>query len=214
MVDELRPPPPDDLNPYAAPRAAIGATASDFGLGDYEAESIRRAHLIHETNIKALGSLAILGGIFLTIVTLGAVVNRIWFGLPAARRPIPIGTMIFYGLYGLFGIALGVGLRRLQPWARWTLVVLMVFNLISTIAGLTIAFAHNANLATAGPLGCATAFVLAFNGFILYLLLAPKATLIFSPQYKEILAKTPHIRYRTSLWIKIAVAVFIVLIGF
>ena len=46
-------------------------------------------------------------------------------------------------------------------------------------------------------------------GYILYLMLSEKGSVVFSPAYKEIIARTPHIKYRTSLILKIALAVFV-----
>ena len=50
-------------------------------------------------------------------------------------------------------------------------------------------------------------------GYILYLLLSPKGSVVFSPAYKEIIAQTPHIKYRTSLILKIVLVLFVSLIG-
>ena len=33
--------------------------------------------------------------------------------------------------------------------------------------------------------------------------------MVFSPAYKEIIARTPHIKYRTSLILKIALVIFV-----
>ena len=34
--------------------------------------------------------------------------------------------------------------------------------------------------------------------YILYLLLSSKGAMVFSTEYKEIIARTPHVKYRTS----------------
>ena len=48
------------------------------------------------------------------------------------------------------------------------------------------------------------------SGYFLYLLLSKKGTVIFSPQYKQIIAATPHIKYKTS---KIVIALLLILIA-
>ena len=52
----------------------------------------------------------------------------------------------------------------------------------------------------------------AILGYILYLLLSAKATTIFSAEYKTIIAQTPHIKYRTSLVVKIVLVLFVAVI--
>jgi hypothetical protein len=211
MVDELRPPPPDDLsNPYAAPQAEIGTTAWDFGLGDDEAEYIRRTHLNHEANIKSIGSLIILGGIFLT---LGAVLIVSGVGNnPGATTPLPTWVATLYGILGPVSIVLGVGLQRLQPWARWTQVVLAVLGMLGGVVNTIVTIRTQPQLSEL--IGCFAVVGFLINGCYLYLLLSPKATMIFSSQYKEIIAKTPHIRCRTSLLVKIFVGLFLFLVAF
>jgi hypothetical protein len=47
---------------------------------------------------------------------------------------------------------------------------------------------------------------------MLCLLVSSKASTIFSPEYKAIIAQTPHIKYRTSLMLKIVLALFVAII--
>lgn len=53
---------------------------------------------------------------------------------------------------------------------------------------------------------------------ILYLLLSEKGRMVFSPEYKAVIAATPHVRYRTSLvnWVLLFVflAVLVGLVAF
>jgi hypothetical protein len=41
-------------------------------------------------------------------------------------------------------------------------------------------------------------------GYILYLLLSPKGAVVFSRPTREIIARTPHVKYRTSPILKVA----------
>ena len=45
--------------------------------------------------------------------------------------------------------------------------------------------------------------------YMLYLLLSKKGTMVFSPEYKEIIAQTPHMKYKTSpvVWIALGLIV-------
>ncbi|MBN2296713.1 MAG: hypothetical protein JXM70_30080 [Pirellulales bacterium] len=47
------------------------------------------------------------------------------------------------------------------------------------------------------------------HAYILYLMLSRKATVVFSPKYREIIARTPHIKYKTSLAVKIILGIFL-----
>ena len=53
------------------------------------------------------------------------------------------------------------------------------------------------------------------NGYILYLLLSKKGRTIFSAGYQDVIAATPHVKYRTSIvvWIFLALLVGLILLG-
>ena len=38
--------------------------------------------------------------------------------------------------------------------------------------------------------------------YVIYLLVSPKAAVVFSPEYQEVTKATPHIKYRTSCLLK------------
>ena len=48
--------------------------------------------------------------------------------------------------------------------------------------------------------------------YMLYLLLSKKGTMVFSPEYKEIIAQTPHMKYKTSpvVWIALGLIVAVI----
>jgi hypothetical protein len=46
-------------------------------------------------------------------------------------------------------------------------------------------------------------------GYILYLLLSPKGSMVFSPEYWEAIERTPHIKYKTSWLLKGCLILFI-----
>jgi hypothetical protein len=100
-------------------------------------------------------------------------------------------------LVALFLLALAVGqflagsgVRALRPWGR------IVGGVISGIGLLGF------------PIGTL------INGYILYLLLSKKGRTIFAPQYQQVIAATPHVRYRTSIVVWIFLALLIAVMAF
>ena len=51
------------------------------------------------------------------------------------------------------------------------------------------------------------------NAYILYLFLSKKGRTIYSPEYQEVIAATPHVKYRTSIVVWILLALVVVLIA-
>jgi hypothetical protein len=149
---------------------------------DSEVEAIRRKHLSHEASVKSVGSLYLLGGLlglFVLVMLLGTTMSGPGIGA--------VGLLTLMVMFTLIGVQLATayGLNKLQPWARITSGVLSAIGL----AGFPI-----------GTLIC---------GYILYLLFSAKGTMVFSEEYRRVIEQTPHIKYKTSIvmWI----ALFLVL---
>jgi hypothetical protein len=53
------------------------------------------------------------------------------------------------------------------------------------------------------------------NAYILYLFLSKKGRTVFSPEYQDVIAATPHVKYRTSIivWILLALVGALVVVG-
>ncbi|SMP61862.1 hypothetical protein SAMN06265222_107176 [Neorhodopirellula lusitana] len=83
-----------------------------------------------------------------------------------------------------FGTA--IGLYALRPWSRVSAVILSLLGLL------------------AFPIGTL------FSVYFLYLLLCQKGTVVFSEHYKEVIAATPQVRYKTS---KVVWGVLILFLG-
>jgi len=200
----------DESNPYAPPATAIDVEPVDLiPAGDLtSAEAVRQAHLRHETSVKSIGRLHYLGAFIGLLAACGIIITALTFGFPggAMRRGVMVGTGVFYLATGGLQLAIGIGLTRLQPWARWTDVVLTALGLIFYgLGGLMNVFVR----------GQASALVGLFVGslilgYILYLLLSAKSSTIFSAEYKTIIAQTPHIKYRMSPVLKIFLVLLIV----
>ena len=163
------------------PYAPPKARVEDVVQSTSDADAIRREFLKHETSVRSIGTLYYLAGGLLCIsaLFLGYVYLKV-----QNQVPVMIITPI-YVLLGVLSILLGRGIKSLRPWARTTAVVLACVGLLGV------------------PLGTA------INGYILYLLLSKKGKRIFEPDYAEIIAATPHIKYRGSLltWILLAIAI-------
>ena len=77
-------------------------------------------------------------------------------------------------LLGAGVIVVGVGIRRLRRWVRIPVGVLSGLGLLAVPIGTLI------------------------NGYALYLVFGRKGQVVFSPDYQEIVERTPHLRRRTS----------------
>ena len=94
-------------NPYAAPTARVDDVAANP-----EAEAIRRAHIGHETSIRAVGLLYYLGGVLGLVTAVSPVLVGVPMELPSA---IPMLLLAVLAVGTLFA---GWGVRALRPWAR------------------------------------------------------------------------------------------------
>jgi hypothetical protein len=159
------------MNARANPYAPPQATVADLNVVGSEAEAIRQEHIKHEASIRSVGVLYYLGGGFMLLGALALI------GLLGTSQDTPFlyGMGLAYLALGGLSIALGRGIRAYRPWARTTGIVLAAIGLLGFPIGTLI------------------------NGYILYLFLAQKGKRIFEPDYPDIVAATPHIKYRTSL---------------
>jgi hypothetical protein len=204
--------PLDDDNPFAPPRSVIGPRAAEIDFeADDQADLIRRHHLSHEASIRSLGLLCYFGaafGTFFAVVGALAALGVVRGNPPPpgssaefTRVMIWIGSAV-WAIAAVVNFALGFGLRRLQVWSRWTGVVLTVLSLLySLFAGLVVLAVLGADRSL--PVLIALFFAIAIQAYVFYLLVAPKAGVVFSGEYRLIIKKTPHITIRTSLIVKI-----------
>ncbi len=102
----------------------------------------------------------------------------------------PVAMMLLVAAVGAGQIAVGYGLRRLRSWARIPTIVFSVLGLIAIPIGTLISI------------------------YVLWLLLAKKGRTLFSPEYQAVVARTPHVKYRTSIVVWIVLALFAGLFAF
>jgi hypothetical protein len=202
---------PDEqpINPYAAPEAPIGEPLSDLSPELAEAEATRRKYLSHEASVKSIGSLCILGGVFQSLALVFWVVQ---LASGAQSGPGPFGVLGFNAAFAALYFGLGIGLIRLQNWARWVAAIL-------TGLGLLVMLAMFGLFGVAGPGGETAPMMIGvvvgvlIYGYILYLLISRKGSVVFSPEYRRVMEMTPHIKYKTSCVVKGFLGLVFVLIA-
>lgn len=173
--------------PAAIQRLQEGV-ASPFG----DADAVRNEHLKHEASIQSVGSLYYIGGAVVVFVSFALLIA----GLAADRNgpESSIGMLLggaFMGFLGAIQLWTAHGLRRLKPSARVPATLLSCLGLLGFPVGTLI------------------------NGYILYLLHSKKGRTVMSAEYAQVIAQTPHIKYKTSLivWIFLGLVVALVVFG-
>jgi len=163
-----------DNNPYQTPDVIeIAASPAE------DAEAIRREHIKHEAQVKSIGGLYCLGAFFML------------FGAAGVVTRYDQRSLIFSLLYVLLivlQLILGVGLRRLKPWARIGGIALSAVGLF------------------AFPTGTIISLV------VLLMLASKKSGVVFSKDYQAVIAATPHVKYKTSKVVWIALGLFVLVI--
>ena len=179
----MQPPP----NPYAPPIAQDVASASGPNA---EHEAIRRAHLSSETNIKAIGSLAILGAVFQLLGSLALMTSA------PVEAVVRIVAAVGVGASGLW-------LRDLKPLGRTIYSVMLALGVLSTLATVALATSSHEAMPVAG-------FTIVIGGLFLWVLWNAKANVVFSEHYRQVvIPATPYVKYKTS---KVAIAVLVLLL--
>jgi hypothetical protein len=173
----------NEINPYAAPETYNEPVLA----GDNAAEQIRRAHINHEASVKSIGTLYLIGGIITLLGVCGLLVMVI--SQPGNVGIIELGLTMVYAGVSVLMLALSYGLYKLQPWTR----------IVGSI------------LAGIGLLGFPIGTLI--NGYILWLLLSKKGSMVFSPEYKQIILATPHVKYKTSIVVWILLGLIVLLLA-
>lgn len=156
-------------------------------VSDTEYERIRKEHIKHEASVKSVGFLYFLGAGFLALM--GVIALLATTGTSANRPEFGMTMGVMFIAVAGVQVWAGFGLRQLKSWARIPAGVLSGLGLL------------------AFPLGTL------INGYILYLLFCKKGTMVFSEQYQQVIAETPHIKYRTSIVVWVLVGLLVVLLA-
>ena len=148
-----------------------------------EFEQIRRSHLNSEVNIKGLGLLYLISGL---LATIGIVTNATSDQAEPGSAEA-IGYLVGTILLPLCFLILGYGLHKLTAIARIIAGILSTFGLFAV------------------PVGTAISILL------LYILFCKKGRFVTTPAYKQIIARTPHIKRKASIvvWVFLALLLLI-----
>lgn len=157
-----------EANPYAAP---VTTVAGEVPLLN-DPEEIRRAHIAHEASVKSVGTLYLFGAIvlaFWTVFNAYALIANIAYAKESAWS-----LVAFLAVLTVLQFWLGLGLRKLKRPARAIGAIFSAIGLIGIPIGTII------------------------SAYILYLLMSKKGNMVFSPEYQQVIAQTPHVKYKTS----------------
>lgn len=164
---------------------AVTEVAAPLVSGDLR--EIREKHIKHEASIKAVGFLCLLGGVLLLGSFAFAGIETIAAGSLVESPGI---RLLFEIAFGTLQLISGIGLRQLQGWSRIPAAIVAAVAMTNLLIGTVIGI------------------------YILYLLFSPKGSKILSAEYREIVALTPDIRYRTPRWFWILIlAVILIFAG-
>ena len=148
------------------------------------AEAIRKAHISHEASVKSVGVLFLLGGVIVTLAGFGIMLDE------DGPTPVSIGVGSILLLLAAWQFWTGLGLRKLKPSARIPTAILSGIGLIGFPVGTII------------------------NGYIMYLVLCKKGATVLSVDYKQVIAQTPHVKYKTSIIVLILLGILIAALVF
>jgi hypothetical protein len=183
-----------DQNPYAVEASTYLAPQE---LTDVE--SIRKRYLGHEASVKSIGTLYLIGGVFSLLISTLYIIAGIRsfgdpgpneFGGPTLVLLVALAVGAGFLSLGVLQIWSGIGVRKLRPAARIGATVISAIGLLGFPIGTLI------------------------SAYFLYLLLSQKGSYVFSDAYKQVIAQTPHMRYKTSIltWIVVILLVTLVLL--
>lgn len=150
-----------------------------------EVDKIRKDHLNHEASIKSIGILYLLSGPIFVVLGILPVFGGVSVDV------LEVVLSITFVVLGLAQIWTGEKLRKLSSRARIPAAIFAGIGLLGF------------------PLGTIVGI------YFLYLLLGKKGRMVLSEPYREVIAATPHIRYKTSIvvWILLALLVVAVVVG-
>ena len=100
-----------------------------------------------------------------------------------------LATGVALLIVGILQFVVGFEIRKLKSWARIAAGIMSGIGLLGFPVGTVI------------------------NAYILFLLFGKKGQMVFSTDYKEIMAATPHIKYKTSKWVWIILIFVVLFIG-
>jgi len=158
----------ESFNPYAAPLVAP-ETFDPFQQDDMR---IRQQFLGCESNVRSIGGVMILGGLILAIVF--GFLSVIYF---SRGDNVNLALAAFFGVLASLGFAqliVGIKVGSFRPRPRVGAII---------FCGLWLLFI---------PFGTI------IGGACLWYLLRPAAKYVFTPEYRDVIQRTPQVHFQTS----------------
>ena len=162
----------------------FAAPESDFNAAPASTSDLAHAERIRNEHIGAEASVRSIG----TLYFITSFLILTFFGITIVltlidSSSVPMGPSegVILLLIGFAQFFLGRGLRNLKNWARITAAILSIPGILNPIIWL-----------------------------ILYCLLNKKAVYVCTPEYAQIREMTPHIKYKTSIVVKILLGLLLV----
>ncbi|TWT79419.1 hypothetical protein CA13_08190 [Planctomycetes bacterium CA13] len=180
-------------NPYSPPSG--GGMAGPVAAGNNDAERTRNQYLSHEASMKGIGLLYLLGSVLLLFMGVLTLIGGIATLAAGGKNPeagvIIMVLSVFYLGFGALQLFVGRGLRRMQEWARITAGVLTIPGLLGI------------------PIGTLV------SAYFLYIFFSEKGKYVCSDHYRQVVAATPHIKYKThpAVWAVLIVLVLVIVFG-
>lgn len=156
-----------DFNSYSPPQ-------EPRIVDDSLPEAIRLAHIKHESDIKAVGSLYAFFGVImaLSLLTMG------WRMVLGGYTKVDLFNGLWLSLAASLALGLGGGLQNLASWVRIPAVIISI--LLGILSVVTIV----------GPF---------MNGYVIWLLLSQKGQTVMAPGYQKIVKQTSDMKHPSSV---------------
>lgn len=198
--------PGDESNPFSRPEViSKSAVANPYAPTSFVSETdglesdvdaFRNRYLSHEASIKSIGILYMISGVMLLILFLVMVGEAFSVAGVQGQNGAPLQfsgrgfgaifvAFVIYAASGALFCYAGWGIRKFKKVPKIIVTVLSAIGLIGFPFGTVI------------------------NGYVLYLLHGQKGKVVFSDRYQEVIRQTPHIKYKTSMIVKIFVGLLI-----
>lgn len=191
-------------NPFAAPTVRAAPQPVELDPNDPTEEGIPQRYRSRHAAILIVAKLFALAAFWRMILVSLQILELKRFGeQPLGAPEMWLLVILMTGAWGFLDACLAIGLHRLQAWARWTAIGLVLFGLITMAGSVVTMMKYRAPGLAILPLIISAPITLA----ILYILATRPTGTVFSAKYREIVGRA-HFTPQTN-W---AVLVPIVLI--
>lgn len=163
------------------------APTADIGIMhavNTDAEAIRRHYLKHEASVKSIGLLYMLPALMFFVLGIVLLIPILQGG---GIVSLVTGALCI-GMSFLF-LIIAMEIRKLRRWCAIPIGILSGIGLLQIPIGTVI------------------------NAYILWLVFSAKGRYVMSAEYQNVIAATPHIKYRTSVLVIVLAVILVVFLG-